>query len=430
MKPNPADKKLFLAPRGTHDVLPSEWIWWDRLATSARKLAEFYHFNRIETPIFEDADLLASALGAETDVVEKELYTVHMKTGETLSMRPDGTPGLTRAYLEHKMSRANSFQKLWYTGPMFRACKVDDAHWRQFHQIGFDVLGGASDPLYDAQIVLISVRLLEEAKLKNLVVRVNSTGCRICRPIYIRQLQNYYKDHLKELCTDCERRFKTNTLRLLDCKKEGCVELRNSAPNFFDKLCSPCSAHLSGVLEYLDELAISYVLDNFLLNDFDHYNRTVFEITVEGAGAEQGNLASGGRYDYLFEKLGGKATPAVGAALGMERIIAAMRAQGVVLAPKEEKRVFIIHVGELAKKKLLGVIETLRAAGIPVGEALSRESLGAQLKLAEREGAWLALMLGQKEIFEENVIIRDLKKSAQETVPLGRMVEEIKKRLK
>jgi histidyl-tRNA synthetase len=328
------------------------------------------------------------------------------------------------------MSRANAFQKLWYSGPMFRACKVDDAHWRQFHQIGFDVLGGASDPLYDAQIILISVRLLEEAKLKNLVVRVNSTGCRICRPIYIRQLQNYYKDHLKELCEDCERRFKTNTFRLLDCKKETCVELRAEAPNFFDKLCSPCSGHLSGVLEYLDELAISYVLDNFFLSDFDHYNRTVFEITVEGAGAEQGNLASGGRYDYLFEKLGGKATPAVGASIGMERVIAAMRAQGVALAPKEEKRVFIIHVGELAKKKLLGIIETLRAAGIPVGEALSRESLSAQLKLAEREHAAVALMLGQKEIFEESVIIRDLQRSSQETVPLSRMVEEIKKRLK
>lgn len=430
MKSNSADKKLFLAARGTHDILPSEWPWWERLYASAAKLAEFYHFNRIETPLLEDAELFSSALGSETDVVEKELYTVGQKAGEILALRPDGTPGLTRAYLENKMSRANSFQKLWYTGPMFRACKVDDAHWRQFHQIGFDILGGASDPLYDAQIILISVRLLEEAKLKNLVVRINSTGCRICRPIYIRQLQNYYKDHLKELCPDCERRFKTNPLRLIDCRKEGCAQLRSSAPNFFDKLCSPCSGHFSGVLEYLDELGISYVLDNFFLSDFDHYNRTVFEITVEGAGAEQGNLASGGRYDYLFEKLGGKATPAVGAALGMERVIAALRAQGAVFTPKEEKRVFIIHVGELAKKKLLGVIETLRAAGIPVGEALSRESLGAQLKLAERERAAVAIMLGQKEIFEDSVIVRDLQRRSQETVPLSRMVEEVKKRLK
>ena len=265
----------------------------------------------------------------------------------------------------------------------------------------------------------------KEAKLKNLVVRINCTGCRICRPIYLRQLQNYYKDHLKDLCEDCGRRFKTNTLRLLDCRKEGCLEMREGAPNFFDKLCSPCSVHFSGVLEYLDELAISYALDNFFLSDFDHYNRTVFDISVEGAGSEQSNLASGGRYDYLFEKLGGKATPAVGVALGIERIIAALRAQGAVLPEKAEKRVFIIHVGELAKKKLLGIIETLRAAGIPVGEALSRESLGAQLKLAEREHAAVALMLGQKEIFEESVIIRDLQRRSQETVPLNRMVEEI-----
>jgi len=313
---------------------------------------------------------------------------------------------------------------------MFRAGKVDEAHWREFRQIDFDILGGASDPLYDAQIILLSVRLIEECKLRNLVVRVNSTGCRICRPIFIRQLQNYYKNHLKKLCADCERRFKTNTFRLLDCHQPGCIELRAGAPNFFDKLCSPCSSHFSGVLEYLDELSISYVLDNLLFSDFDYYNRTVFEITVEGAGAEQGNLAAGGRYDYIFEKMGGKSTPAVGVALGMERIIAAMRAQNIAPAEKLEKRVFIIHVGELAKKKILGIIEILRAAGIPVGEALSRESLQAQLKLAEREDAWLALMLGQKEIFEENVIIRDLKRSAQETVPVARMVEEIKKRLK
>ncbi|OGY98203.1 MAG: histidine--tRNA ligase [Candidatus Liptonbacteria bacterium RIFCSPHIGHO2_01_FULL_57_28] len=430
MKTNPADRKLFLAVRGTHDILPSEWPWWDRIYSMARKLADFYHFNRIDTPLFEDSELLAQALGQETDVVQKEMYTVHQRSGETLALRPDGTPGLTRAYLEHRMSRTNSFQKLWYTGPMFRSGRVDEAHWRQFHQIGFDVLGGASDPLYDAQVILIAVRLLEEAKLKNLVVRINCTGCRICRPIYLRQLQNYYKDHLKDLCEDCGRRFKTNTLRLLDCRKEGCLEMREGAPNFFDKLCSPCSVHFSGVLEYLDELAISYALDNFFLSDFDHYNRTVFDISVEGAGSEQSNLASGGRYDYLFEKLGGKATPAVGVALGIERIIAALRAQGAVLPEKAEKRVFIIHVGELAKKKLLGIIETLRAAGIPVGEALSRESLGAQLKLAEREHAAVALMLGQKEIFEESVIIRDLQRRSQETVPLNRMVEEIKKRLK
>lgn len=425
-----ADKELFLLPRGMHDILPSEWLWWNRLAVSAEKLADFYHFARVETPLIEDCALFSTALGEESDVAEKELYGVKGKGNEGLALRPDGTAGVARAYLEHKMSRQNPLQKLWFMGPMFRAGKVDESHWREFRQIGFDIIGGASDPLYDAQVILLAVRLLEEAKLKNLVVRVNSTGCRICRPIYVRLLQNYYKNHLKEVCADCDRRFKINPLRLMDCKQEHCVELRAEAPNFFDKLCSPCSGHLSGVLEYLDELAISYTLDNLLLNDFDYYNRTVFEITVEGAGAEQGNLASGGRYDYLFEKLGGKITPAIGVALGMERIIAAMRAQGVVLPEKPEKRVFIIHVGELAKKKLLGIIEILRAAGIPVGEALSRESLAAQLKLAEREGAHLALMLGQKEIFEENVIIRDLKRSSQETVPLGRMVEEIKKRLK
>ena len=219
-------------------------------------------------------------------------------------------------------------------------------------------------------------------------------------------------------------------MRLLDCKEEECQELKVKAPNILDKLCVNCSGHLKGVLEYLDELALAYEMDNHLVRGLDYYSRTVFEFYADGPGADVGALAAGGRYDYLMEMLGGRATPAVGGAGGIERLVAVMKAQEVKITLPPRRRVFLVHVGELAKRKSLGVIELLRAAGIQVGETLGRESLKAQLKFADKEGIGLALIFGQREIFENSIILRDLKSSLQETVPLPRMVEEIKKRLK
>ncbi len=435
MSPKPSDSQKsksetgFVAPSGMCDIWGADWVFWDRLFKEARKFSEFYNFQKIETPLLEDAELVVRAAGETTNLVEKELYTFQSKLGEHLALRPDGTLGIARAYTEHKMSRAAPFQKFWYEGVMFREDRRELGRYRQFHQLGFEVVGGPNDPYNDAQVILIFWKLFEELKLKQIVLSINSIGCKICRPIYIRQLQNYYKNHVKELCSDCERRLKANPLRLLDCKEERCVELKAEAPNFFDKLCSPCSTHFRTVLEYLDELGVPYMLDNFLIRDIDYYSRTVFEFSVEGS-EEFKVIASGGRYDYLFELLGMKPTPSVGSAMVMERVIAAMKAQGIALPAKPEKRVFIIHVGELAKKKLLGIIENLREAGIQVSEALSRESLQAQIKMAGHEDNRLALILGQKEVFEESIIVRDLKRSTQETVPLTRLVEEIKKRLK
>ncbi len=420
----------FSAPRGMEDIYGAEWLYWDKLFKVARKLSEFYDFLKIETPVLEEADLFINTAGEATELVEKELYTARSKTGEMLALRPEITVGVARAFLEHKLSRAGQLQKFWYEGPVFRYERLAPGRWREFHQLGFEIMGGVNDPLYDAQIVLVLWKLFESLKLKKVALTMNSVGCKICRPIYMRQLQNFYKNHEDALCEDCKRRFKVNPLRLLDCRNEHCRELAHQAPNFFDKLCSPCSHHFRSVLEYLDELKVPYALNNFLVHGFDYYARTVFELSIDGGGEELQLLACGGRYDYLFETLGTKSTPGVGGALHMERVIFAMKAQGVVPPPKPGKRVFIIHVGDLAKKKMLGIIETLREAGIQVSEALSKESLQAQLKMAGGEENKLALILGQKEVFEESIIIRDLKHATQETVPLTRLVDEIRKRIK
>lgn len=428
--PEQKERHDIIAPKGMHDVLPAEWIVWDRVIAASKKFAEFYNFGRIDTPILEHAELFERGVGVDTDAVQKEMYVLRTKGGDVLALRPEGTASVVRAYLEHRMARMNPLQKLWYVEKMFRHERPQAGRLRQFTQIGFEILGGTNDPFYDAQIILISYRILEDLKLKNLALKVNSIGCRVCRPIYIKQLQNYYKNRVKDLCKNCEQRLTTNPLRLLDCKEPKCAELKLHAPNFYDKLCATCSTHFASVLEYLDQLAIPYMLDNFLVRGLDYYSRTVFEIYIDGPGGEIGALFGGGRYDYLFEMIGARQAPGVGSAVSIERIVEAMRLQETATPERKDKRVFLVHVGEMAKKKLLNIAEDLRKAGIPISEAVGKDSLKAQMKLADKERARLALILGQKEIFEQSIIIRDLKGSAQETIPLSRMVEEVKKRFK
>lgn len=421
---------IFQNPKGMHDVLPVDQVWHQRVQKAARDLAEFYNFGLIETPILEYEKLYEKGTGQDTEVVQKELYSLTTRGGDALALRPEFTPGVMRAYVQHGMSRLGQPQKLFSVGPVFRHDNPQAGRLRQFTQMNFEIISGPNDPIYDAQIILLFQRLIEDLKIKNFVLRINSIGCKVCRPIYKKQLQSYYKPFEKKICADCQKRIKTNPLRLLDCKNEQCQEFKKDAPNFFDKLCSTCSTHLKGVLEYLDELGISYELDNTLVRGLDYYSRTVFEFHVEGPGSEVGALGGGGRYDYLMELLGGRLTPAVGCGIGLERLVHVMKAQEVKITQKTQKKVFLIHVGELAKKKSLKLIEELRSAGVAVVESLGRESLKAQLKFADKEGLDIALIFGQREIFEGSIILRDLRNSLQETVSLNKLVEEIKKRLK
>lgn len=423
-------KRFFHAPKGMHDLLPSEQPYWERIERVVRDAAEVHNFGRIETPILEFADLFRKTEGEGTDIVEKEMYTLRTKGGDFLALRPEYTPAIARAYLEHGLGRLSQPQHLFHFGPVFRHDKPQLGRYRQFAQFGFEVIGGPNDPIYDAQVILIAQRILETLRVKRIVLKVNSIGCKVCRPLYKKQLVSYYKNHEKELCLDCIKRLKVNPLRLLDCKEESCEKLKERAPNILDKLCATCSEHLKGVLEYLDELSISYILDNRLVRGLDYYSRTVFEIYTEGAGNEVGALPAGGRYDYLIEQLGGHLTPAVGFACGVERLVAVLKAQEITMPTRSPRKVFVVHVGKPAKKKSLTLADGLRVAGIATAETLSKESLKAQLKAADREGTPLALIVGQKEIYEGSVIVRDLRNGLQETVPLSRMVEEIKKRLK
>ena len=410
--------------KGIHDILPKDQPLWEKLRKVTRELGEQYNFERIDTPIVEPMALFERTVGEASDIVEKQMYVLKTKDDDSLVLRPEATASVARAYVEHGMAHVPQPVKLYYFGPLYRHEQPQEGRVRQFHQAGFEIIGGESDPVYDAQIVAMAYRFLEEMKVVKLEIRINSIGCKQCRPIYRKKLVDYYKS--RPSCKTCKRRILVNPLRVLDCKEKECEVTKAGAPAMIDSLCTLCRGHFKLVLEYLDELGLSYMLDNHLVRGLDYYSRTVFEIFAEGWDAA---LAGGGRYDYLLELMGAKATPAVGCAVGLERVGVALTKQGTVVAAKNKPRVHFIHIGDLAKKKSLSLIEALRRGGVHVEESLGKDSLKGQLAAADKNGAELALIFGQMEAFEESIIIRDLKTGAQETVLLVKFVEAVKKRL-
>lgn len=422
-------KILFQSPKGMHDILPSEQPWWDKLRKVSQEVADFYNFSRIDTPILEDVEIFKRGVGITTDIVEKQMYILKTKAGDHLALRPENTAGIIRAYFQHGLSHLPQPLKLYYFGPFFRYEQPQAGRYRQFHQVGFEILGGGDSPIYDSQVILVSFRLLEELKVKNLIIQLNSIGCKNCRQIYRRKLQNYYRRFSRKICKDCRRRLVINPLRLLDCKNEKCEQIKKEAPIMLDELCAACKNHFKEVLEYLDELNLPYTLNPHLVRGLDYYNRTVFEITTERYNV---SLGGGGRYDYLGEMLGGRKNilPATGSALGIERVIEIMKTQSIAGLSKNKAKVFLVQIGKPAQKRALALIEDFRRAGIKVIESLGRDSLNAQLKIANREEVEIALILGQREVFEENIIIRDMKNGVQETVPLNKVVDEVRKRIK
>ncbi len=419
------EKVSFQTPRGMKDILPSEWPIWEKVYRAAKEVADFYGFGKIETPVLENTDLFVRGVGESTDIVEKEMYNLRTKGGDHLSLRPEVTAPVVRSYIQNGMNKLPQPVRLYYISPVFRHESPQAGRYRQLHQFGLEVLGGESDPVYDAQVIIAAYRFFEELRLKNAIVQINSIGCRVCRPNYIRRLADYYKN--KKICKDCERRLKTNPLRLLDCKNETCQPIKAEAPSILNSLCVNCKAHFKGVLEFLDEVAVPYTLNPLLVRGLDYYSRTVFEIFPDRGDLA---IAAGGRYDYLFEMLGGRPTPAVGMAAGIERAIEVATAAGVLAAPKPKTRVFLVHVGDITKHKALSIIEEFRKSGISIAEALGKDSLSAQLERAAKMESPLALIFGQKEAFEGNIIVRDMTTGVQEEVPITKVVEEVKKRLK
>ncbi|OGZ41831.1 MAG: histidine--tRNA ligase [Candidatus Portnoybacteria bacterium RIFCSPLOWO2_02_FULL_39_11] len=411
------------------DLLPQDWVFWDKLVKTSQTLAEDYGFQKIETPLLEDAELFIRGTGATTDIVGKEMYFVKTAGAVSLALRPEGTPGVVRAYLENGMASLPQPIKLFYYGPMFRHEQPQAGRWRQFYQLGLEIFGDSGSVL-DAQLIQFSFHLLRMVGLKKTNIQINSLGCPQCRPTYRKAIVDYYRHRKEKVCPDCRRRLKENPFRLLDCKEEKCQPIKAQAPAMVDYLCDECRKHFKEVLEFLDELELPYFLNNSLVRGLDYYTKTVFEIFWEEEGAAQLALGGGGRYDDLVKELGGKPTPAVGVALGLDRIVDLMKKERVKVSNGPNFKVFLVQLGLMGKKKSLKLFEKLHQAGIPAAESMSRDSIKAQMKIADKLGVKFALILGQQEALDGTIIIRDMQSGVQETVSQEKVVDELKKRFK
>ena len=423
-------KPKFQTVTGMHDILPQDQAYYEKIQEAARKVFSFYDFDKIDTPILEDAGLFIKSVGENTDIVEKEMFTLKTKGKDFLVLRPEGTASIMRSYIEHGFVSLPQPVRLWYFGPFFRYEKPQAGRFRQFNQFGVEIIG-EKDPIVDVQTILVMYSVLSDLGLRGLMVKVNSIGDDNCRPLYRKALVKYLREKKSSLCSDCQKRMKVNPLRVLDCKNEKCQETLSSAPQSVDYLCDDCKKHLKDVLEYLDELKVPYCLDSRLVRGLDYYSRTVFEIesTREGENAG-GALAGGGRYDSLSKMLGGGETPACGAAAGVERIIAEMKENKARVSFNPVPEIFFAQIGPLAKKKSLPILEDLRKAGVKVGEAFGKDALKAQLGKASRLGAKVVLILGQREALNNMILVRNMQTAKQVEIKQEDIIKEVKKILK
>ena len=414
-----------------HDILPEDEPYYEAVEEAAKSVFNFYDFKKIDTPILEQAELFYRSVGQCTDIVEKEMYAFKTKGGkDILALRPEGTAPIMRVYLQYGLQSVPQPIKLWYFGQFFRHERPQAGRYRQFYQFGAEVLG-EKDALADAELISILYAILQELKMGNLIVKINSIGDEICRPAYKKSLYRFLKSKKTSLCSDCQKRMKVNPLRVLDCKNEKCKEILIAAPQTIDSLCEDCRNHLKEVLEYLEELKIPYILDPTLVRGLDYYSKTVFEIEPTDVQEEaQGSLSGGGRYDSLSKMLGGGEVPACGMAAGVERIISLMKQRGYKLKNHGEPQVFLAQIGPLAKKRSLAIIEELRKANVKIAESFSKDSLKGQLGRANKMGIKNVLIIGQKEAIQNMAIIRNMETGKQLEVQQDEIIKEIKKRLK
>ncbi len=413
---------MFQAPRGTSDRLPEEQKYWRYIESKAMEVAARFGFGRIDTPAFEDSNLFIRSVGEGTDIVEKEMYTFDDRGGDSITLRPEGTAPVCRAYLEHGMHNLPQPVRLYYFCPVFRYERPQAGRFRQHHQFGVEVLGDA-DPSVDAEVIEVAWDLMTSLGLKEINLLINSVGDPQCRPAYVAKLREYYSGHHEKLCADCKERLNRNPLRLLDCKVETCHAFGNDAPRSADNLCEPCGEHWNKLLRYLDSMQLPYQIDHRLVRGLDYYTRTVFEVQpVVGGG--QSTICGGGRYDGLITELGGRETPGIGFATGLERLTLNLKRSEVPVPDEPSPPYLVANVGEDARIAALDLSVRLRRAG--VGAILSSGSRGlrGQMRQANALKIPFALILGDDEIEKGEVVVRNMESSVQESKPLAEFIEE------
>lgn len=396
----------YAAPRGTQDILPKDSPSWRYLENKFRNICRLHGYKELRTPTFEETELFKRSIGEHTDIVGKEMYTFVDRGERSLTLRPEGTAPVVRAFLQHKLSSESPVIKAYYIASIFRYERPQAGRYREHHQVGLEALG-SQDPAIDAEVISLGMNYLSSLGISGLELKINSVGCPNCRPKYREALKAAVEPYVSELCESCRTRYDANPLRMLDCKVPGCRELTKDVPSIVDYLCDECSAHLKSVLRYLDDLGIQYTLDPRLVRGFDYYTKTAFEVQSSSLGAQSAVLG-GGRYDGLVEEMGGQPTPAVGFGSGIERELAVMQAQGIEIPSDDNPDVFVVTLGDEPRIAGVKILSDLRMAGIAAEIDYAGKSMKAQMRSADREQARLAIIIGEDELKENRVKVRNM----------------------
>ena len=397
---------LTKGPKGTNDILPADSWKWQAIEREIRKICAEFCVHEIRTPVFEHTELFQRGVGDTTDVVEKEMYTFLDKGDRSITLRPEGTASAARSFIEHGLFNDPQPTKLFYLISCYRYEKPQAGRYREFRQFGVEYFG-SQQPSIDAELMALPMLLYQRLGLTGLHLNINSIGCPTCRKAYNDTLRAFLKPHYDELCDTCKRRYEKNPMRIIDCKSPVCKEIVKDAPKLLDHICGECAEHFQSVQKYLDAMGIAYAIDPYIVRGLDYYTKTVFEIVADNKNSNN-TICGGGRYDGLVEELGGNATPACGFALGMERLLLTLEEQGVQLPQPAGAQVFVGHIGDAAALAAQKLVCDLRAAGLTAEKDHLGRSVKAQMKYANKINAQYSLILGDEEIVQKQVRLKNM----------------------
>ncbi len=415
---------LIKAPKGTRDILPGEIYKWQYIQKIMAKLCRNFGYNEIRLPVFEHTELFQRGVGDTTDIVQKEMYTFKDKGGRSITLRPEGTAGVVRSYIENGMASLPHPIKLYYNITAYRHENVQKGRYREFNQFGIEAFG-ASGPSIDVEIISIADTLFKRLGLKDIELNINSIGCPTCREEYNLKLKEFLRPLLGNLCYTCKERFEKNPLRIIDCKEDKCKQFVKDAPTQLDSLCDECREHFEGLKDGLNNLGINYNIDKNIVRGLDYYTRTVFEFVSSNVGT-QGTICGGGRYDGLVELCGGPKTPGIGFALGIERLLMEIESQGIEITQPDGIDIYIAPIGYNADKFAEKLVYQLRNVGINAEKDLMSRSLKAQMKYADKLGAKYTVVIGDNEIESNKAVLRNMNTGEQKDVSLDSILNRLK----
>ena len=411
-------------PKGTKDMLPRDAAAWHYVEQKARETAALFSFREIRTPMFEHTELFTRGVGETTDIVTKEMYTFEDKGGRSMTLRPEGTAGVARAFIENGLGQDVMPMKAYYLASVFRYERPQSGRLREHHQFGVE-LYGSSSPYADAEVISLAHTFLLSVGIGGLTLHLNSIGCKECRPKFNAALRGYIGDNLDRMCGKCRERFDKNPLRILDCKEEKCREIVKAAPSITDFLCDDCRAHFEQLQGILERQGVPFVVDPSVVRGLDYYTRTVFEFVSEDIGA-QGTVCGGGRYDGLVEEVGGKSTPAVGFGLGLERLLLVLQNTGRLDAPRERADIYLAPLGERAAGEVPAIAAGLRRAGVSADYDMMGRGVKAQMKYADKSGARFVVVIGDNELESGTAVLKNMDTGEERSVALGDIAGALK----